>query len=187
MKNWMRGGAVLAAGLLASGLGIGSAGAADGWETEHFEWGETLEDTCDIPGLTVEDAGSGVSRTRTVLQGPLMLPHLEEHALDTDVYTNLANGRSATLVEQRYGRDALVVANDDGTLRVVELFSSTRTLYDDQGTVLARAAGSASVEIVWDDAGTPSDRDDDEFLSFAFLRSAGTGIDLCEDVIPAIT
>ena len=140
--------AVVALGMLATGLGTAPAAADPGdWETEHFAWGETMEDTCGIAGLTVEDVGSGESRTRLVARGADELQHLEEYAVDTDVYTNLANGRSVSVVENRYGRDVTVTDNGDGTLTVVELFSGHQTVYDADGNVLERAAGSVMVTV----------------------------------------
>ena len=180
--------AVLALGILGAGLGTAPAVAAPGdWETEHSEWGETTEDTCGIEGLTVQDVGSGDSRIRFVARGADDLQHFESYSVDTDVYTNLANDRSVSVVENRYGRDVTVTDNGDGTLTVIELFSGHKTVYDADGNVLERAAGSVMVELVWDHAGTPADRDDDEFVSFRFLRSSGDQLDFCDDVIPALT
>jgi hypothetical protein len=175
--------------LLAAGLGVAPAATAStgGWQTGHFEWGEITEDTCDVPGLTVEDVGSGDSRFRVLLRGPAELPYEAEHSLDTDIYTNLANEKSAKVVEQRNGRAVSVTDNGDGTITVVYVNDSLNVMYDGAGNVIGRAAGSISVTTLWDAAGTPSNRDDDQFLSLHFDRRSGTELDFCGALVPAIT
>ena len=186
LRTTGRGLGVLALGVLGLGLGAAPAAASPGgWETLHFEWGETTEDTCDVAGLTVEDVGSGDSKLRTLLRGGL--EYSESHSVDTDVYTNLANGRSATFVDERYDRDLDVTDNGDGTLTVIYFATSTKTVYDDHGSVIARGAGSVTVESVWNHQGTITDRDDDEPLSFTFLRRSGSQVDFCGVLVPAIT
>jgi hypothetical protein len=177
--------AIVALGMLGAGLGTAPAVAnPGGWEEQHFEWGETVEDFCDVPGLTVEDAGSGDSRSRTVVRGGLQ--YTEGHSVDTDVYTNLANGRSVTSVENRHDRDLSVTDNGDGTLTVIYHATANTIVYDDDGNVIARDAGSVTVESVWDHQGTVQDRSDDEPLSFTFLRSTGHGYDFCGVLVPAL-
>jgi hypothetical protein len=178
--------AVVALGVLGAGLGTAPAVASPGgWEEQHFEWGETVDDFCDVAGLTVEDVGSGDSRLRTVVRGGL--PYTEGHSVDTDVYTNLANGLSVTNVQGRQERDLSVTDNGDGTLTVIYHATATNTAYDDQGNVIARDAGSVTVESVWDHQGTVQDRSDDEPLSFTFLRSTGHRYDFCGVLVPALT
>lgn len=184
-RTTSRGLAVVALGLLGAGLGTAPAGAAGGWETQHGEWGQTTQDTCDVAGLTVEDVGSGDAKSRTTLRGGL--PYTQGHALDTDVYTNLANGRSVTFVDKRNDKEYKVTDNGDGTLTVIYKAASNKTVYDDQGNVIAHAAGSITVEAVWDYAGTIADRDDDTPISFTVLRTSGSGLDFCEVLVPAIT
>jgi hypothetical protein len=173
-------------GVLGAGLGTApSVASPGGWEEQHFEWGETVEDFCDVQGLTVEDVGSGDSRSRTVVRGGMQYD--EGRSVDTDVYTNLATGRSVTNVQVRNERDLAVTDNGDGTLTVIYHATATNTAYDDQGNVIARDAGSVTVESVWDHQGTVQDRGDDEPLSFTFLRSTGHRYDFCGVLVPALT
>src|SRR5688572_19866680 len=133
--------AVVALTMLGAGLGAAPAVAnPGGWEEQHFQWGETMENFCEVAGLTVEDVGSGDSKSRTVLRGGL--PYTQGFALDTDVYTNLANNLSATVLSQRNEREFKVTDNGDGTLTVIYQAESVTTVYDDQGNVLDRSAGS---------------------------------------------
>jgi hypothetical protein len=177
----------VAAGVAAAAIvGPAASAVSGGWTTDHFEWGEVNEDTCDVPGLTVQDEGSGDSRYRTLLRGPDNLPYYEEHAIDTDVYTNLATGESVSLVEQRTFYAEHVTDNGDGTLTIVFISSGTHVMYDGAGAVIDRAAGSASIETVWDHAGTPSDPDHDQFLSHRFLRDSGNQLDFCGSLVGAI-
>ena len=178
--------AVVALGMLGTGLGTTPAVASPGgWEEQHFEWNETIGDFCDVPGLTVEDVGSGDSRSRTVVRGGLQ--YGQGHSTDTDVFTNLANGRSAIIVEQRQDKDLEVIDNGDGTLTVIYHAAGTRTVYDDAGDVIARSAGTGTVEAVWDHMGTITDRSDDEPVSFTFLKATGHRLDFCGVLVSAIT
>lgn len=177
--------AVVVTGIAAAAAVMPAAAATPGeWETNHNEWGEVTEDTCDVPGLTVRDEGSGDSRDRIVLRGGL--PYFQGHSVDTDVYTNLANGKSVRVVEKRNDRYTHVTDNGDGTLTVLYLASSVKVMYDQDGTVIDRGAGSVSVKGIWDHGGTPSDPDDDQPISFNFLRSSGSGIDFCTNLIATI-
>jgi hypothetical protein len=173
--------------LLAVGLGVAPAATASPgeWQTEHGQWGEITTDTCGVPGLRVQDAGSGDSRSRTQLRGGL--PYQQAKDTDTDVYTNLANGEKASVVEKRNQVAVHVTDNGDGTLTIIYLFTGNKFAYDGQGNVIGHAAGSVLVKSVWDDAGTISDQADDTPLSFTFLRKSGTKLDFCGTVIPAIT
>ena len=177
--------AVLVTGMAAAAAVMPAAAATPGeWETNHNEWGEVTQDTCDVPGLTVRDEGSGDSRDRFVLRDNL--PYFEGHSVDTDVYTNLATGESVRVVQQRYDRDTHVTDNGDGTLTVMYLASAVNVMYDQEGTVIDRGAGSVSVEAIWDHAGTPSDPDDDQPVAFNLLRSSGRDIDFCADLVATI-
>ncbi len=82
--------------------------------------------------------------------------------------------RAVTKVDNPNDRDIHVTDNGDGTLTVIYLAAGTNTVYDDEGNVIAHAAGSVTVEAVWDHAGTVTDRSDDEPISFTFLRSSGS-------------
>ena len=185
MRVWKMGGAALAGGLLMTGFAGGPAIASPGgWEPGHAEWGETTEDTCDIAGLTVEVVGSGDWSGRTELRGGL--PYDQSHGVDTEVFTNLGNDKSATIVSKGNQVALHVTDNGDGTLTVVYLFTSITDAYDDQGDVIAHGAGSLTVRSVWDHAGTISDIGDDVPLSFELLRSSGSDVSTCDDVIAAL-
>ena len=177
--------AVVAAAIAATATVMPAAAATPGeWETNHNEWGDVFEDFCDVPGLTVRDEGSGDSRDRYSLRNGL--PYFEGHSVDTDVYTNLANGKSVSVVEQRNDRSVHVTDNGDGTLTVRYLASGVNVMYDQDGNVLDRGAGSVSVDATFDNGGTPSDPSDDEPFAFDFLRSSGRDIDFCAVLIRTI-
>ncbi len=182
----LAGAAVLVSGMAAGAAVMPAAAATPGeWETNHNEWGEVIEDTCGVPGLTVRDEGSGDSRDRFVLRGGL--PYFEGHSVDTDVLTNLATGESVRVVEQRNDRDIHVTDNGDGTLTTQYLASGVRVMYDQDGNVIDRGAGSVLVEAIWDHAGTPSDPNDDEGpLDIQFQRESGRDIDICARLVETI-
>ena len=181
----LAGAAVLVTGMAATAAAMPAAEATPGeWETNHNEWGGVEENFCDVPGLTVRDEGSGDSRNRTVLRDGL--PYLQGHSVDTDVFTNLANGRFVTFVDQRNDRFTHVTDNGDGTYTARYLASSVNRAYDQAGNVIDRGAGSVSVDATFDNGGTPSDPDDDEPVAFDLVRSSGRDIDFCAVLIRTI-
>jgi hypothetical protein len=165
---------VLGAGLVTS-VGTAPALASGPWEERHFDWGETVEDFCDVPGLTVEDAGSGETRSRTVVRGGV--EYGLGQSVDTDVYTNLASGRTVTNVQNRNDEE-YVTDNGDGTVTLHYSAVGRNTAYDDQGNVIARDAGTVAVESVWDG---------DEPLSFDVVKTTGQRYDFCAVLVPALT
>jgi hypothetical protein len=176
---------VVVLGIIGTGLGTTPAVASPGgWEQEHVEWGETVEDFCDVAGLTVEDVGSGDTRSKTVGRGGVETSL--GLSVDTDVYTNLANGRSVTNVQNRYDEEYFT-DNGDGTSTLHFFASARNTAYDDQGNVIARDAGTVTVESVWDQNGTPDNLDDDFPLSFETVKSTGKRFDFCGVLVPALT
>jgi hypothetical protein len=142
-----------------------------------------MEDFCDVPGMTVGDVGSGVTRSKTVVRGGVEVAL--GHSVDTDVYTNLENGRSVTNVQTRNDED-YVTDNGDGTLTLHYFAVARNTAYDDQGNVIARDAGTVTVESVWDQMGTPDNPDDDQPLSFEVLKRTGQRYDFCAVLVPAL-
>ena len=184
-RNPLARAAVVAAAIAGTAAVMPAAAAAPGeWQTSHSEFVEVNEDFCDVPGLTVRDEGSGDSRDRDVIRGGL--PYFEGHSVDTDVYTNLANGEFVTVVEQRNDRSVHVTDNGDGTLTVRYLASGVNVMYDQAGNILDRGAGSVSVDATFDNGGTPSDPSDDEPFAFDLLRESGPSIDLCTNLIRTI-
>ena len=177
------------AGLALATVGTAGASAAPTeWQPFHDTYGDVTEDFCDVPGLTVQLEGASEGRDKFTPHGADGLPHLQVQAQDTDVYTNLANGKSVTQVSERQGQELHVTDNGDGTLTFVVNNTGTVVLYAEDGKTLARQAGLFRYQIVYDYAGTLTDRSDDVKIGRPdILLQTGRQDDLCAAMVPALS
>jgi hypothetical protein len=170
---------------------VGTAGASAApteWQPFHDAFDDVIEDFCDVPGLTVELEGVSEGWERFIPRGADGLLHLQVQAQDPEVYTNRANGKSATWVIERHGQELHVTDNGDGTLTDVVSGAGNGVLYAEDGTKLARQAGLFRYQIVYDHAGTLTDRSDDIKIGRpVILLQTGRLDDLCAAMVPALT
>ena len=98
------------------------------------------------------------------------------------------NGKSATWVIERHGQEIHVTDNGDGTLTYVVSGAGNGVLYAEDGTKLARQAGLFRYQIVYDYAGTLTDRSDDIKIGRpVILMQTGLQEDLCAAMVPALS
>ena len=165
----------------------GAASAAPGgWEHVEDFYSEVTEDTCDVSDLTVLLESTFVGRVRFTPRGPDRLPYYQEHSRTTNVYTNLATGESMTEVELRNENMLWRRDNGDGTLTSVHQNVHNIKMYDEDGNLIGHRTGRIHIQLVFEHAGTPTDPDDDEFVSIRIVKSASHGDDLCTALVPAI-
>lgn len=93
-------------------------------------------------------------RFRVNSRGADGLAYLQEHANLTLVFTNLANGKSVTLVQSTMGNDIRATDNGDGALTYPTLHAG-KVMDGDDGKAIARDTGQFRFELLLDDAGTP--------------------------------
>jgi hypothetical protein len=60
------------------------------------------------------------------------------------------------------------------------------TTYDEDGMQIGHRTGQLRIELVFDHAGTPTDPDDDQFVSFRLLEFVTHGDDRCSTAVEAI-
>ncbi|TCC58181.1 hypothetical protein E0H73_28075 [Kribbella pittospori] len=180
--------AVLAGLALATVGTPGASATPTEWRPFHDTFDDVIEDFCDVPGLTVELEGVSEGRDRFVPRGADGLLHLQVQAQDTEAYTNRANGKSTTWVVERHGQELHVTDNGDGTLTYVVNGAGNGVLYAEDGTKLARQAGLFRYQIVYDYAGTLTDRSDDIKIGRpVILLQTGRQDDLCAAMVPALS
>lgn len=178
---------------LAGVTSIALAGPADAQPldrgTFHDEFTEVVEDFCDVPGLTVQFDGVVDGRFLFNRRGPHGLAYYMESIRFSSTVTNLESGRTVTGVERTLSKDLKVTDNGDGTLTILVLATGNATLYGEDGKAIARNPGQVRFEILIDDAGTPDDPFDDEFIADLGLVKGSTGRsdDFCEAAVPALT
>jgi hypothetical protein len=186
----LRLGAMLALGAIAAVLLAAAAGAKPGQvfrETIHDEFEFVDDNFCDA-GLTVEVAVVLDIRVHAVPHGRDRLVYFLQHGTETDVFTNLDNGKSIRSFARVIEKDMRVTDNGDGTLTVVIQATGNATLYGENGKAIARNPGQIRIELLIDHGGTPNDPSDDEVLSEELVRgSTGRSDDFCEAAVAALS
>jgi hypothetical protein len=180
---------------VATGLTVASialAGAAWAKPLEHGQFHEEttemVEDFCEVPGLTVQLDRVLDVRVLANAHGPDGLAYFLEHQTFTEVWTNPANGNAFTVETMWLSKDLRVTDNGDGTLTILVLVTGSVVAYGPDGKAIFRDPGQFRFEFVVDDAGTPTDPGDDEFLEFHGIVKEPTGRtdDFCAATVPVL-
>jgi hypothetical protein len=156
--------------------------------TFHEEFTGVADDFCDVPGLTVQIDQVVDGREVVVAHGPDGLPYFTGSVRLSNTYTNVDNGNRITAVEQTMTKDQRVIDNGDGTLTILVMATGNFVLYGQHGKAIARNPGQLRYELLIDNAGTPDDPFDDEFVDFlGFVKeSTGRNDDFCDAAVPEL-
>jgi hypothetical protein len=167
---------------------VGHASAEQIFEERyHDEGSHQYEDFC-AAGLNVGVEYVIDGKVKAVQRGPDGFAYFLEHLTETEVYTNLANGKTVTYVFKGKKQDLKTTDNGDGTLTILGQLTGTDLLYGADGKVIARSAGVSRNEFLIDHGGTPTDPFDDEFIAdLGQVKRAGRSDDLCAAFVAAIT
>jgi hypothetical protein len=183
--------AVLACCVAVSAVLAGQASASQIFQERFHDEGTFVfpeGDFCDVEGLTVHDAWNIDGKISAVQRGPNGFAYVLEHFKSTVVYTNQANGKTATLVNKVNAKDLEVTDNGDGTLTLLTLLRGNDVLYGADGKAIGRNPGQSRYEILIDHGGTPNDPSDDEVIDFQRVKgSTGRTDDFCAAAVPALT
>jgi hypothetical protein len=156
-------------------------------ETTHFEEEFVEENFCGVDALDVSFERVIDGRVQAHPKGPNGLVYFQTHGTQTEVVTNLANGKSVRSASKVLEKDKRVTDNGDGTLAVLVLATGNAVLYGPNGKAIARNPGQVRFELVIDHGGTPNDPSDDEILEFRVVKeSTGRSDDFCEAAVPAL-
>lgn len=157
-------------------------------DTFHDEFSDRARDFCGVDDLTVRLDTTVHGRFLVKSRGADQLPYYQEHVKVHQVITNVATREFVTEVDTVLDKDHRVTNNGDGTLTVTVLATGNGTLYDADGTAIARNPGQVRYKILLDHGGTPGDPSDDEFLEFlgTVKDSTGRTDDFCEAIVAAI-
>jgi hypothetical protein len=152
----------------------------------HDEATETIDNFCEVSGLTVELAFVVDGRFLLNPHGPDGLAYAHTNARFTDVFTNVANQNTVTSVGRFVNKDLRVTDNGDGTLTILVLESGSAAVYGPDSKAIVRDPGQERIELLVDHGGTPSDPFDDEILEENLVRSTGRTADFCAAVVPVL-
>jgi hypothetical protein len=180
--------AILVLGATAAVMLAAAAGAGPPFrETIHDEFEFVDDNFCDA-GLTVEVAVVLDIRVHAVPHGRDRLVYFLQHGTETDVFTNLDNGKSIRAFSRVIEKDMRVTDNGDGTLTVLIKATGNATLYGENGKAIARNPGQIRIELLIDHGGTPNDPSDDEVLAEELVKgSTGRSDDFCEAAVAALS
>ncbi len=180
---------LLACGLL---LAIVRPAAAQPLERSHEHIVETFPgEVCDIPVTITVDIINNINE-RLAKSG---FPLFQSTGPGTITITNPATGKSITTRFTGAVKDLTVVDNGDGTITVRTAFTGIpEEVRLPDGTVAIKDVGRVVFATVLDYNGTPTDVDDDVFISQSIESISGPHPDLesdftlfCEVVVPALT
>jgi hypothetical protein len=180
---------LLACGLL---LAMVQPAAAQPLERSHEHIVETFEDVvCDIPVTITLDIIENI-HVRLAKSG---FPLFQSTGPGTITITNPTTGKSVVVRFTGAVKDLTVVDNGDGTITVRTAFTGIpEEVRLADGTVAIRDVGRVVFVTVLDYNGTPTNTEDDEFISQTIESISGPHPDLesdftlfCEVVVPALT
>ena len=182
--------AVSAAAAVLIGLAVPTVGFMDAasatpshWQPLHEEGSEVIEDVC--PGVNVFWEIVADTTWRYVTRSPDGLPLYEEHVYDNEVYTNLANGESVTVLGTRLEHPLHVTDNGDGTFTYLYNHTGKQVMYAEDGTVVARLfTGGIRIEKTFDQP-----LPDGHLVGLNFpngFSSTGRNADFCTALVSAI-
>jgi hypothetical protein len=180
---------ILALGVIAAALLAVTASARVVFrDTFHEEDTVVVNDFCGVEGLAVEVSFVVDGRVQAVSRGG-GAPYFLEHVMATNVYTNLANGKSVNDASNFVQKDLRITNNGDGTLTITILATGNAVLYNEDDKAIARNPGQIRVQILIDTNGTLEDPDDDVELAFLGVvkESTGRSDDFCEAAVAALT
>src|SRR4051794_37616855 len=163
-----RAGAAALGVLLAGSLTLTAPASARPLEKGHFHETDTpvFHDLCGVEGLTVTDEITPDGSFHTVAHGPDGLYYGLEVSRVEQIITDVATGAWVRVTNRGISKDLQVTDNGDGTLTITGFGAGNSVMYDSAGNVIAHDPGMTRVQILIDDAGTPTDPTDDQFLEF---------------------
>lgn len=182
--------AVLACGLLLAM--VQPAAAAKPLERSHEHIVETFPgEVCDIPVIVSVDIIENIL-VRLAKSG---FPLFQTTGPGTVTLTNPETGKSITVRFTGNVKDLTVVDNGDGTITVrTAVTGIPEEIRLSDGTVAIRDVGRVVFATVLDYNGTPTNTEDDVFISQTIESISGPHPDLesdfelfCEVVVPALT
>jgi len=159
-----------------SGAGPASAQKLDSG-TFHDEFSDTIEDFCDVPGLSVDFSSTVDGRFLDRLQGRHSLFYHMERVRSVTTFTNEATGQTAKDISPNtVNKDLHVTDNGDGTFTVIALLTGGDRTLGDNGRLIARNSGQIRLRILVDANG-------DELETTQIKGSTGTNDDFCAAVL----
>ena len=166
-------------------LSAPAAAGAKPLEHEHFH--DEVHETIVLCGLTLQHDGVFDGQFLSVPHGPDGLAYGGEHVRSTETFTNLANGHTFVVTFRGSSQDLRVTDNGDGTLTLLGQGPGNTVVSGSHSSVVLRDTGVTRVEVLIDNAGTPTDPSDDEFLEFLGVVKASTGRndlgEFCDDLL----
>ena len=182
--------AMLACCVAASAVLVGNASAGQisrsASTTRELSY---IENYCGVAGLTVSDEFVVDGKVGAVPHGPDGFAYFLENFKETEVLTNVANGKTVTLVNDAHregpegDRQRRRDADDPSGSGRATPCSTEQTARRLRGTPVR-----ADSRLLVDHGGTPTDPDDDELIDLEVVKgSTGRSDDVCAAAVEALT
>jgi hypothetical protein len=146
-----------------------------------------VHETIDLCGLTLQHDGVTDGHFLFRSHGPDGFAYEGEQVRATDTFTNLANGHTFVVTFTSATKDLRVTDNGDGTLTILGQGAGNFVVSGSDSPLVLRDPGMTRVEVLIDNAGTPTDPSDDEFLEFLGTVKGPTGRndlgEFCDDLL----
>lgn len=165
----------IAAGALALGLAP-TAGAKPYQERYQWQFDNEITNFCGA-GLTVDEAVIVEGRLKIHARGGDGPEYWMDNQRVTVVYTagdQMVTERQTVLV-----KDLRFTDNADGTITILVMGTGNATVYDANGTAIARNPGQTRVEILINEDGQPQE-------PAVVFGSTGRNDDFCAAVVPVL-
>jgi hypothetical protein len=164
---------------LTAGLVLGVAPSASARIVERGQiddaFSETIDDFCDVEGLSVDLEGTVTGRYHFNDRGNgYYLENLQVIREFTDADTGFT---ALDIQPNTLSKDLSVVDNGDGTLTIITLATGGGRLYGHEGKLIAKGSGQVRFEIVYDYV------NDVEVSNELIFGSTGTNDDYCEAIL----
>lgn len=150
--------------VVAAAFGISGPAWAEPVVQDHYQSSGT--EMLDICGGTFQHDWNYTGTFSFVVRGTSLAPYGADRTDAMDVYTNPATGKTLTNVFRGQFRDVTIaIDNTTNVLTLTGRKSGTLTVFDTNGSLLFRDAGTSLATVLLDDGGTPALPDDDTFIA----------------------
>jgi hypothetical protein len=167
--------ALIGGGLIAAAPASASVVGRDHYVDNYNETFEACGTSINVQGTT---AGHYVAR----LRGGQPLANFTDHFVDRATYTNLATGRSWSVVSNLTHVDTATTVVEGTVVQQTSHEAGTFSVYDGNGVLAYRQSGIRKAVVVIDTMGTADDEDDQVLQFDAQVSGHFPDSDFCDDV-----
>ncbi len=154
-------------------VGTGAAVAEAARPVEAFRWHDEEDFITQRCGVDVRIQLVASGNTIARVPGTDGIPRYTTTWRGDATWTNVATGNAFTFHWATNGHDLSATDNGDGTLTILVQTGGHESIYGPDGQRVAKLAGTFVERVLIDDAGTPADPSDDQFIGAELVTEHG--------------